>query len=173
MSKVAIEKINEPKRGESSLLAEMDRMTQAIRQRAFDHFLGRGGLFGKDLDDWLRAERELIWTPGAEMIQNDDEVSVRVQAPGLDPENIKITATPQTILIQAQVNHTHQHTDGNVCFCDLTEKMLRRVDLPEPINVDKVTATLDKGILNVVAPKAQSASKGRTVPVVSHGHVAA
>jgi HSP20 family molecular chaperone IbpA len=31
--------------------------------------------------------------------------------------------------------------------------MFRRFDLPEPINVDKVTANLDKGVLQLIALK--------------------
>jgi len=31
----------------------------AIRQRAYDRFSERGGGHGRDLEDWLEAEREL------------------------------------------------------------------------------------------------------------------
>lgn len=31
---------------------------EAIRQRAFEIYLARGGESGHELDDWLRAERE-------------------------------------------------------------------------------------------------------------------
>ena len=33
--------------------------TEAIASRAYDLFLERGGEHGHDIDDWLRAEREL------------------------------------------------------------------------------------------------------------------
>ena len=32
---------------------------EAIRQRAYEIHVERGGLHGQNLDDWLRAEREL------------------------------------------------------------------------------------------------------------------
>jgi hypothetical protein len=32
---------------------------EAVARRAFELFLARGGAHGKDVDDWLRAEREL------------------------------------------------------------------------------------------------------------------
>jgi hypothetical protein len=32
---------------------------EAIRQRAHQKFLGRGGAAGSELDDWLKAENEL------------------------------------------------------------------------------------------------------------------
>ena len=80
MHGVSIQKIHEPETGASSLLEEMERVAEAIRRRAFDNFLMRGGAFGSDLDDWLLAERELVWTPGAEMTENDKEVTLRVQS---------------------------------------------------------------------------------------------
>jgi hypothetical protein len=30
-----------------------------LAQRAYEHYLARGGEHGRDLDDWLQAEREL------------------------------------------------------------------------------------------------------------------
>jgi DUF2934 family protein len=35
-------------------------ITQAIAKRAYELFLARGGENGRDLDDWLQAERELL-----------------------------------------------------------------------------------------------------------------
>ncbi|MGP8248066.1 MAG: Hsp20 family protein [Bryobacteraceae bacterium] len=165
MQNVSVQKIHEPETAASSLFEEMNRVAEAIRRRAFDHFLMRGGIFGGDLDDWLRAERELVWTPGAEMTENDNEVTLRVQAPGLEPDNIKITVTPDSILIQAEVSHRHEEAGGKVCFCDFAEKLFRRFNLPEAINMDKISATLDKGILQIVAAKAKAAAESRTVPV--------
>ena len=37
-----------------------DPITEAIALRAYELFLARGGQHGRDLDDWLRAERELL-----------------------------------------------------------------------------------------------------------------
>ncbi len=39
--------------------------TGAIAQRAYALFLARGGKHGHDLDDWLRAERELKEAPAS------------------------------------------------------------------------------------------------------------
>jgi HSP20 family protein len=173
MSNIAIEKIHDPETASMSLLADMDRMANAIRNRAFEHFLGRGGIFGTDVDDWLRAERELVWSPGAEMTEGDKDVTLRVHAPGFEPGDIKITATRDSVLIEAEASHKHAESDGKVHFCEFARKLFRRFDLPEAINVDKVSATLDKGVLQIVAAKAQAAQKGRTVPVTARTNAAA
>jgi HSP20 family protein len=127
----------------------------------------RGGISGSDLDDWLRAERELVRTPGAEMTENDQEVTLRVQAPGLEPDNVKVTVTPDSVLIQAEVSHRHEEANGKVCFCDFAETLFRRFTLPEAIDVDKISATLDKGILQIVAAKAQAVSTRSRIQAVA------
>ncbi len=33
---------------------------EEIRRRAYEIYIGRGGLHGRDLDDWLQAEQELV-----------------------------------------------------------------------------------------------------------------
>jgi hypothetical protein len=37
-----------------------DPITEAIATRAYELFLERGSQSGRDLDDWLQAERELV-----------------------------------------------------------------------------------------------------------------
>lgn len=36
-------------------------MSEAVAQRAFDLYLARGGQEGHDLEDWLQAEREILF----------------------------------------------------------------------------------------------------------------
>jgi len=47
-----------------------------------------------------------------------------------------------------------------VCFCEFSgKKLFRRLDLPSEIDVNKVTASLDKGILEIDAPKATQSKR--------------
>jgi len=48
-----------PSRRRSDALPRRDPITEAIARRAYELFLARGEQHGHDLDDWLRAEREL------------------------------------------------------------------------------------------------------------------
>lgn len=162
MENVSIQKINDPETGMSSILAEMDKMAEAIRQRAFGNFLQRNGFPGDHLDDWLLAERELIGEPRAEVTETGKDIVVQMQAPGLEPEDIQIIAAPESILVKSEVFHAHEESNGTVHFCEFAEKLFRRFDLPAKVDVDKVTATLEKGILRIVAAKEQAAGTGST-----------
>lgn len=162
MSKVAIQKYRDMEAVPRSLFEEMADLTEAIRQRAFSLFQSRKGENGSDLDDWLRAEREV--TPTSELVEGDDEIRARIALPGFDPAEIDVKAMPDALIVKAETTHTHRSDEGNLRFCEFSAKnIFRRIDMPAPIDVDKVTASLDKGILQVTAakaaqPKAQTSS---------------
>ena len=71
------------------------------------------------------------------------------------------------MLIRADAGHHHDESDGKVCFCDFGEKLFRQFELPVAIDVDRVSATLEKGILQIVAKK-KPARQSRNVPVLAH-----
>ena len=138
-----------------TLRQEMNAITDEIRNRAFSLFERRGGMPGLDLEDWLQAEREVVWAPASELIEDQDVFHARLALPGFEAKDLEVTATPNALVVRAESTHTHEGKEGDVRFCEFSgKKIFRRVDLPADINVDKVSASLDKGILEVTAPKA-------------------
>jgi HSP20 family protein len=156
MAQVAIEKADGKGARAASILDEMKALSERIRQRAFEIFEGRGGADGLATDDWLKAERDLIRIPESELVEKDGIFEVRVSAPGFDPGNVEVTALPDALIVKASSTHKHDEIKENVRFCEFGQKTLyRRFDLPEGINVDKVSASLDKGVLLLTALKAK------------------
>jgi len=49
-----------------------DPITEAIALRAYELFLARGGQDGRDLEDWLQAERELLEAARSRRITDED-----------------------------------------------------------------------------------------------------
>jgi len=154
MSQVAIHKCKIPETTPQTLLEHAEAITDSIRKRAFNIFQNRNRGNGSDLDDWLQAERDVVWSPASELVDDKKEFRARIALPGFDAKDIQVSAMPDALVIQADATHTHEGKSGNVCFCEFSEnKLFRRLDLPAPIDVDKVTASVDKGILQVTAPK--------------------
>jgi hypothetical protein len=54
-----------------------------IRQRAFELFERRDHASGHELDDWLAAEREIIFVPRAEIAEQDATIEIRIELPGV------------------------------------------------------------------------------------------
>jgi len=155
MSQVAINKCKNPETTPQTLLEHLEAITGSVRKRAFNIFQNRNGENGSDLDDWLQAERDVVWSPAAELVDDKKEFKARIALPGFDAKDIQVSAMPDALVIRADATHTHEGKSGNVCFCDFSaKKLFRRLPLPASIDVDRVTASMDKGILEVTAPKA-------------------
>jgi HSP20 family protein len=141
-------------------LDEVQSLFDRIRRRAYGLFEWRGRGEGKDVDDWLAAERELLWSPPAELMEKEDAYKAKIAAPGFDAKEIQVSATPRSIVVKAEANQTTEREEGNIHFSEFTERALfRRIELPGPIDVDKVKATLDKGMLLLTAEKAEKSDK--------------
>jgi HSP20 family protein len=154
MSQVAINKWKNPETTPRTFLEKLETITDSIRKRAFNIFQNNGGS-GSEVDDWLQAERDVVWSPTSELVDDNKEFRARIALPGFDAKDIQVSATPDALVIQADSTHAHEGKNGNVRFCEFSEKNLfRRLPLPASIDVDKVTASVDKGILEVTAPKA-------------------
>ena len=85
-----------PIKKSKSIFEELDRMQDRIMRRAYEIFSGNGGIFGKDIEDWLQAERELVWKPAIELEEKENEFMLQVAAPGIDPKDIDIEVTRRT-----------------------------------------------------------------------------
>jgi HSP20 family molecular chaperone IbpA len=150
-TRISITKIHDQEEASSALMSLTEQNSQDIRHRAFDYFQQRGQFHGDDWDDWLRAERELLWRPHAEMFENGSAIVLRAAVPGFDPKSIQVTATPQSLLIQGAETHHHDGLEARLRFCEFGQRLFRHFDLPSRIDPNTVSATLDKGILEIVA----------------------
>ena len=164
MSRVKVHKV--PTASDSSLpiFAELEAVTDRIRKRAFELFCEHGD-GGRAVDDWLAAEREVCW-PAAELEEEDDEFELKVALAGFEPDEVSVTASPDELIVKARHESKRKDDDG-IRFTEFRrEDVYRRVALPSEIDVDKVEASLKRGILKVEAPKSDIAeNKARKVPV--------
>ena len=164
MANIAVEKCLESGALPEKLWERINAITEEIRQRAFGLFERRGRAIGTELDDWLQAEREVVWSPASELVENKDDFCARLALPGFDARDLEVTATPNAVIVRAESTHTHEGKEGAVCLCEFSgKKLFRRLDLPSEIDVNKVTASLDKGILEIDAPKATQSKRLKAV----------
>jgi HSP20 family molecular chaperone IbpA len=152
---ISITKIPGQEEALSAISGQTDYHLQEVRHRAFDYFQQRGEHLGNDWEDWLRAEREVLWRPPAEMFETESAIVLRVAVPGFAPKSIQVTATPHSLLIQGTEMHLHDGMEDRLHFCEFGQRLFRRFDLPARVDPNKVSATLDKGIVEIVASKAR------------------
>jgi HSP20 family protein len=149
----------------SSILDEIQEMRDRVMQRAFEIFENNGGSSGRDLDDWLQAEQELLWRPAVELRETNDGFLIEAATAGVDPKDLDIEVTPEDIVLKAGTQHEHQEDRGIVHICEFQAgKMFRSIHLPKRINPDKVKAEFKNGLLRVTAEFAEEARTRKIKP---------
>ncbi len=97
----------------------------------------------------------------------DDRYVVRAELPGIDPEkDIEVTVEAGTLMIHAERQEEHKEAHrSEFRYGSLT----RSVTLPAGADADKVTASYDKGILEVSVPLSEAKLGGRRIEIKKPG----
>ena len=93
-----------------------------------------------------------------ELTEKDNEFSISVAVPGVDPKDIDIEVTPEYLLVKAESRHEHQEDKGLVHMCEFEPgNLFRSIRFPKAIDPDKVQAEFKNGVLHVSAGVAAEA----------------
>ena len=135
-----------------SLAGRMRRTLDRVRDRAYQLFDRRGREHGRDLEDWFQAEYECGLLPVAAVDETETEVRLRIQSSEFSADQLRVHVESQAISVEgAAVQEVESYGQAGV-----TERSLfGRYELPAVIDTDLVTATLENGVLQVVARKAE------------------
>jgi HSP20 family protein len=137
----------------------------AITQRAHELWQHSGFTFGHDIDDWLRAESELLRFAPVEITESEDELKVYAELPGLNARDIEIHLEPKRLIIRGKTEQTHEKTKGHVSYSEREgTQVFRALTLPTEVDSNNASAVLRDGILELTLPKADTA-KGTRVQV--------
>jgi len=160
MSQVAIRKVNDAGKKNLPVFEEIAKRLEGVRQRAFDLFENRGRELGHDQEDWLKAEREVFSWPASELAEKDGTYEIQVSLPGFESKDVEVNTTPSEIVIHAETKEEKKTQKNGVLWTEFgSNDVYRRFELSNPINVEKVTANLENGILRIVAPESVKAVK--------------
>ena len=143
------------------------------------------GLFGWHRDpfsemDRLRREMDSIYSafvegrgsapaagvfPALNMSEDDHNLYVRAELPGVAPENIDITTKQNNLIIKGERKITAEGEKVSYHRKERDAGNFRRIiSLPTPVDANKVTAICKNGVLTVTLPKAEEA-KPRQISV--------
>jgi HSP20 family molecular chaperone IbpA len=165
MTNISVQKVERPDLSPLPLFKEIGKLLDLVPQKAFELFEKRGRELGHALDDWLQAEREVMGWPAAEMTERHGEYELHLALPGFEAAQVRVVATPSEIIVHAESGSEKKAEGNTVLWTEFARKdVYRRFETPEPIVVDKIHATLDKGVLHIIAVKA-SAAKPRATQV--------
>lgn len=151
-----------------SLFDQMGEIFKALTCRAYDIFESNGRVFGRDLENWLQAERELLHRVPVNVADSDEAFEVRAEVPGFNEKEIELGVESRRLTITGKRETKKEEKKGKTLWVESSsDQILRVVDLPAEIATDKVTATLRNGVLELTLPKAAKAQTLRIHPKVA------
>ncbi|HKQ79986.1 MAG TPA: Hsp20/alpha crystallin family protein [Blastocatellia bacterium] len=128
-----------------------------------DHaFEGLGLRRGADLG---AGEMEM-WTPSVEVFERDNNLVVRAELPGLDPDDVRVELTDDGLVIEGERQRKHEERhEGGYRSEIVYGRFYRLIPLPEGANADQAQARINNGVLEVAIPMAESRRPRRSIPV--------
>jgi HSP20 family molecular chaperone IbpA len=154
MPNVGIQKVEKSEQNYAPVFQEMEKRIETIRAKAWESFEKRGFELGHDLDDWFKAEREILGWPAAEMADRGENYELQVTLPGFDAKEVEVTVSPAEIIVHAAAKREEKGERGNVVWSEFgSNDLFRRFEMPKDIDINKATANLDNGILKITAAK--------------------
>ena len=134
--------------------SETEALQGRIRARAFELSQQRVHS-GREIDNWLAAESEIISVPPAELIEKDGTFQVTLGILGINLQDVSVLASADQVLVKGDYRHHREAEDGIVHLCDFKSATLfRSVRFPEPVDVNSIDVELEDGILRITAVKA-------------------
>src|SRR5579872_1343516 len=151
MSRIPVKTMNSPRRVLNHLARLMKSVHEQIRTRACQQEHGEG----YELEDWLAAERDVLYSPPCILTETQDEIHLQAVVPSVDAKSLRVDVMPHSITIEGQMLKTKARLGRRIHLREFGgEQLLRQLDLPARINPKYAKATLENGVLNITAKRA-------------------
>lgn len=140
-----------------NLRREVDRVFEDFYPAAFRFPFGERGF---DLD--LPFPREMMTGKAlaVDFVETDKDFEVMADMPGMDEKDIEIKLANGVLTIKGEKSEESEEKRKDYYVSERSYgSFMRSVQVPEGVDMDKIEATLDKGVLVVRLPKSAEAQK--------------
>ena len=104
-----------------------------------------GGLVGSS---WTRP-----MVPALDVIEEENQYVIRADLPGLNKDDIEITYQDGILTLKGEKKEVHESKAGRVFLKErFAGKFGRNLQLPEKVDADRIEATFQEGVLELVLP---------------------
>lgn len=105
-------------------------------------------------------------TASIDVVDQGDEFHVTAELPGFEPADVDLRVVDQTLHLDANRSDEMSVEEGNFVHQERSQESIsRQVRLPEPVDPDDVTATMEQGVLSVTIPKSVPDSSGHAIDI--------
>lgn len=152
-----------PRRAGRELFSEFGRNPFRAVQAEIDDMISR--FSGRDRN----AIAEGTYVPSLDLSETDGEMQIKVDVPGIKPEEVDIEVSGNTIRVRGE--HKEEKEEKGRTYHRVersTGSFFRSIELPCEIKQDDVAANYKDGVLTISLPKCE-ANKPHKVTVKTNG----
>ncbi|WP_321473635.1 Hsp20/alpha crystallin family protein [uncultured Paludibaculum sp.] len=138
----------------------MSNLTRRNPFAAFESFPNVGlSLFEDTLNRFLsESPASRPWSPAVDIAENENELILTADIPGVKMDEIDIKIEDGTLSLSGKREFEKKQEKGGYHRIERNYGSFQRVfTLPETVDVDKVSAQFDSGVLKVTLPKKEVA----------------
>lgn len=130
-----------------SIFDQFDRDLDEMRQRMnarFRRLASRSGAARSDAASWA---------PAADAYVQDGTLVVKAELPGVKPEDIRVTVDNGVLTVEGERGESKETKEAKYYAAERFEgSFARGFALPDGVDVNAITATLNDGVLDVRVP---------------------
>ena len=106
------------------------------------------------------------WTPAVDILENENELLLKMDIPEVKLEDIQINLENQTLTVKGERKFEHQNSLGYHRIERSYGSFARSFTLPATVNTENVKADYKAGVLTITLPKKEMA-KPRQIKVLA------
>ena len=96
------------------------------------------------------------WTPPVDMYATKDDLVLTLELPGVTERDVSVSITDDLLTVKGERRFENQVKEQDLLHVERSYgKFERLVQLPMPVQADRVKATYGDGILEIKLPKAE------------------
>jgi HSP20 family protein len=124
-------------------------MTLLMKPEPFSGDLHR--LFNTLFEETAASQR---WVPAMDLVEADDHFTLKADLPGLSESDVSIEVRDNALTVSGERKSDHQQRERGWYRVERAfGRFSRSLTLPDGIDPDSISASFDRGVLQVVIPK--------------------
>jgi HSP20 family molecular chaperone IbpA len=100
----------------------------------------------------------LVFTPNVDIFENDNEITLLADMPGVAPDNLSIDLRDNTLTLEGDISPVDAQNEEMVYTEYSTGRYYRQFSLSEVIDQARIDAQLRDGVLRLSLPKVEKAT---------------
>jgi HSP20 family protein len=117
-------------------------------------------LFGRTFTggESLRPTATGSWMPAMDVYETDSSIVAKLELPGIEPGDVEVSVEDQALTVSGTREFPSETNEQNYHRVERRYgSFTRAIALPQTADVEKVSASFDKGVLTVEVPKLERA----------------